>query len=48
MWVMIDPTADDNATDTDHVWIQVKLSIPESASNGNYAGTITIDTRQVE
>ncbi len=40
---LTNPGDDDNAAGTDHVWVQVKLIIPEGASTGSYSGTITFD-----
>lgn len=40
---LTDPGDDDNAANTDHVWVQIKLIIPAGASTGSYSGTITFD-----
>ena len=38
---LTDPDAADDAEDEDHVWVQIILDIPESASNAQLTGTIT-------
>lgn len=38
-----DPDADDNAASDDHVWVQIIIDIPESATNAQLSGTITFD-----
>ena len=41
-------TAADNAANTDHVWVQIKLVIPQSASNGQFSGTVSFDFVEAE
>ncbi len=40
--------ASDNAANTDHVWVQIKLIIPQSASNGQFSGTISFNFVEAE
>lgn len=40
---LTNPEDDDDAEDTDHVWVQIKLVIPAGASTGTYSGDITFE-----
>jgi len=41
-------TGSDNAAGSDHVWVQIKLVIPQSASTGSYSGTISFTFEESE
>lgn len=41
-------TANDNAANTDHVWLQMKLLIPEAVSNGQFSGSISFNFIETE
>jgi len=40
--------ATDDATGTDHVWLQVKVAIPQGASNGQFSGTLSFSFGEAE
>ena len=40
--------ATDDATSTDHVWLQLKLIIPQGASNGQFSGTFSFSFGEAE
>jgi len=41
-------TGTDNAAGTDHVWAQIKLIIPQSASTGTFSGTVSFTFQESE